>query len=195
LWSWNDFCVNHKILLSKLEFHSIKGKAMWWCDSYFRNSYQRVLITNNDLNQHDFFTREGMKHGVLQRLTLVLLLLPLCINDLPRTINDKTIPILFADYTSIPVTSPNKNDFQINIHAALNCINEWLNVNLLYTNFNKTYILFTTTNKPKTNIKIAYDWQITIIPIIKFLGIYINNTINWKYNLHTFFQNWVQFAT
>ena len=46
---------------------------------------------------------------------------------------------------------------QINIHAALNCINEWLNVNRLYTNFNKTYILLTSNNKPKTNIKIAYD--------------------------------------
>ena len=64
---------------------------------------------------------------------------------------------MFADYTSILVTSPNKNDFQINIHAALNCTIEWLNVNLPYTNFNKTYILFTTNNKPKTSIQIAYD--------------------------------------
>jgi hypothetical protein len=98
-----------------------------------------------------------MKHGVLQRSIWGPLLFLLYINDLPRTINNKTIPILFADYTSILVTTPNKNDFQINIHAALNCINEWLNVNLLYTNFNKTYILFTSSNKPKTNIKIAYD--------------------------------------
>jgi hypothetical protein len=43
-------CVNHKILLSKLEFYSIKGKAKLWFESYFRNRYQRVLITNNVLN-------------------------------------------------------------------------------------------------------------------------------------------------
>ena len=66
-----------------------------------------------------------------------------------------SIPILFADDTSILVTSPNKNDFHINVTAAVNCINEWLNANLLSINFNKTrYIHFTTNNKPKTNIKL-----------------------------------------
>jgi len=36
--------------------------------------------------------------------------------------NDKTIPILFADDTSILVTSSNKNDFQINRTAAFKFI-------------------------------------------------------------------------
>jgi len=43
-------CVNHKILLSKLEFYGIKRKAKLWFESYFRNRCQRVLITNNVLN-------------------------------------------------------------------------------------------------------------------------------------------------
>jgi len=60
------------------------------------------------------------------------------INDLPRTINDKSIPILFLDNTSILVTGPNKNCSQINITATFNCINEWLNANVLSTNFNIT---------------------------------------------------------
>jgi hypothetical protein len=33
------------------------------------------------------------------------------INDLPKAINDKSIPILFADDTSILIINPNKNDF------------------------------------------------------------------------------------
>jgi len=40
------------------------------------------------------------------------------INDLPRTINYNSIPILFLDNTSILVTSQNKNGSQINITAA-----------------------------------------------------------------------------
>jgi hypothetical protein len=43
---------------------------------------------------------------------------------------------------------------------------------------------FTTNNKPKTIINITYDnKQITTISNIKFLGIYINATINWKYQI------------
>jgi len=92
---------------------------------------------------------------------------------------------LFADDTSILITIPNKNDFQIKINAAFSFINEWLNTNLLSINFNKThYIQFTTKNMPKTHIKIIYDnKKITTISNIKFRGIYINDTINWKYHI------------
>jgi hypothetical protein len=93
-----------------LEFYGVKGKAKLWFESYLRNR-QRVLITNNDLNLNDFSTWEKTKHGVLQGLILSPLLFLLYINDLPKTINDKTIPTLFADNTSILVTSPNLNDF------------------------------------------------------------------------------------
>jgi len=182
-------CVNHKILLSKLEFYGVKWKAKLWFESYFRIRYQRVLNTSNDFNQNDISAWEDIKHGVPQGSILGPLLFLFYINDLPTTINDKSIPILFANDTSILVTSPNKNDFQINITAAFNCINEWLNANLLSINFNKThYIQFTTNNKPNTNIKITYDnKQITTISNIKFLGIIINDTINWKY--HTSLNN------
>ena len=127
-------CVNHKILLSKLEFYGVKGKAKLWFESHFRIRYQKVLITNNEINQNYISTWEDIKHGVPQGSILGPLLFLFYINDLPTTINDKSIPILFADGTSILVTSPNKNDFQINITGAFNCINEWLHANLLSIN-------------------------------------------------------------
>ena len=103
--------VNHKILLSKLEFYSVKGKAKLWFESYFRNRYQRVLITNIVLNGNYFSIWEEIKHGVPQGSILGPLLSLFYINDLPKAINDKSIPILFADDTSILITSPKKNDF------------------------------------------------------------------------------------
>ena len=94
---------------------------------------------------------------------------------------------MFADNTSILVSSPNKYDCQINVTAAFNCVNEWLNANLLSINFNKHhYIQFTVNNKPKTKTKITNDnKQITTISNITFLGIlvYIYDTINWKYHI------------
>ena len=113
-------CVNHKILLSKLEFYGIKVRAKLWFESYFKNRCQRVLITNKELNQSYFSTREEIKHGVLQGSIVGPLLFLLYINDLPRTINDKSLPRLLAAYTSIGllVISTNKNDFRINITAV-----------------------------------------------------------------------------
>jgi len=101
-------CINHKILLSKLEFCDIKRKAKLWFKSYFTNKYQ---ITNNELNQNHFFsTKEEIKHGVPQGSILGPLFFLVYINDSLRTINDKSIPILFADDTIMLVSSPNKYD-------------------------------------------------------------------------------------
>jgi len=178
-------CINHKILLSKLGHYGVKGKAKLWFESYFSNRYQRISITNSILSQNYFSAWEEIKHGVLQGSILDPLFFLFYINDLPKAINNKSIPKLFADDTSILITSPNKNHLQIKITAAFDFINEWLNINLLSINFNKTQdIKFTTENKPKTHIKITYDnKQITTIPNIKFLGICINDTINWKYHI------------
>jgi len=45
------------------------------------------------------------------------------VNDLAKTVNDKTVPILFAGDTSMIVKSPNSNDFQTNMVTAFNCVN------------------------------------------------------------------------
>jgi hypothetical protein len=143
------------------------------------------------LNWNYFATWEEIKHRVPQGSILGPLLFLFYISDLPKAINDKSIPILLADNTNILITSPNKNYFQIKITAAFSFINEWLNTNLLSINCNKTYLIqFTTKNKPKSHIKITYDnKQIKTISNIKFLGICVNDTVNWKYLLNTFFQN------
>ena len=180
-WGWTLGCSKHV----ELEFYGVKGKAKLCFESYFSNRYQRVSITNNVLNWNYFSTWEEIKHGVPQGSILGPLLFLFYINDLPKAINDKSISVLFADNTSILITSPNKNDFQLKITAAFNFINEWLNTDFLSINFNKThYVQFTTKNKPKSHIKISYNnKQISTISSIKFLGIYINDTLNWKYHI------------
>jgi len=84
--------------------------------------------------------------------------------------------------TDIIVKSPNSKDFQTNMVTAFNCVNEWVKVNLLSINVDKThYIQFKTKNKPTLDINIVCnDNLITTLPKIKFLGIYIHDTINWR---------------
>jgi hypothetical protein len=91
-------------------------------------------------------------------------------------------PILFADDTSIIVKGLNARDFQANMANTFNHVNKWFKINFLTINTNKThYIQFKTKNKPIIDINIVYnDHPITLLHNIKFLGIYINDSINWS---------------
>ena len=94
------------------------------------------------------------------------------VNDLPKAINDKTVPILFADDTSIIARSPNSKDFQTNMVTVFNCVNKWFKVNLLSINVDRThYIQFKTKNKPTLDINIVCnDNLITTLPKIRVSG-------------------------
>jgi hypothetical protein len=117
---------------------------------------------------------------------LVPLLFLLYINDLPKFINDKAVPILFADNTSLLVTSSNYDDLCQQLNTAFHDINVWFKANQIFINFNKThYIQFTSSNNnPLTEIKVAYNKkQITPLSNIKFLGIYIDDKMSWKHHI------------
>ena len=142
----------------------------------------RVQISDVGLNQTSSSAWEKITDGVLQGSALGLLLFLIYVNDLPKTINDKTVPILFANDTSIIVKSPNSKDFQTNIFTAFNCVKKWFKVNLLSTGSDKTHcIQFKTKNNPTFDINIVCnDNLITTVPKIKYLGLHIHNTINWS---------------
>lgn len=57
--------VDHEILLSKLEFYGIMGKANSLIRSYLHNRYQRVIINNRHSNKC-FSEWEMMRKGVPQ---------------------------------------------------------------------------------------------------------------------------------
>jgi len=120
--------------------------------------------------------------GDLQGLVLGPLLFLIYVIDLPKTVNDKTVHILFADDTSIIVKSHNSKYFQTTMVTAFNSVNKRFKVNLLSINVDKThYIQFKNKNKPTFDINIVCDDNlITNLPNIKFLGMYIHDSINWS---------------
>jgi hypothetical protein len=122
-------CLNHSILLSKLQFFGATGKTKSWFESYLNNRHMRVQISDEESNQ--FFCMGKITDSVPQGSVLGQLLFLIYVNDLPKTINDKTVPILFADDTSIIVKSLNPKVFQTNMVTAFNRVNKWLKVNLL----------------------------------------------------------------
>jgi hypothetical protein len=89
-----------------MKFCGITGVANRLMESYLRNRYHRVVI-----NEYSSTWKE-VHHGVPQGSVLWLLLFLIYINDLSKSISDKSIPILCADDTSFIITNHDDNQFR-----------------------------------------------------------------------------------
>jgi hypothetical protein len=134
--------VNHSLLIKKrLPYYGITGKSKLLLECYLLNRYQRVQHDNSLQNSNTVSKWTKVKHGVPQGSVLDPLLFLLYINDLPNAIIHKANPILFADDTSILITSQNVYKFQNDLNTAFGQITEWFKVNLLSLNLRKTYFM------------------------------------------------------
>jgi hypothetical protein len=178
-------CLNHDIFLSKLKFYGITGPAHNLITSYLHERYERMLI--NSRNEYDNIASDWNKinHGVPQGSILGPLLFLIYINDLPIFLNRISTPILFADDTSILITSYNPREFNIITGEILQKLDKCFKTNLLSLNFDKTHVIhFKTKNIQTTEIKVKYkDKLINLLNNIKFLGVCINDTLTWTTDL------------
>jgi len=82
-----------------MKLYGITDVASKLMESYVRNRYQGVFI--NDYSS----TWKEVQHGVPQGSVLGPLLFLIYVNDLFKSISDKSNPILFADDTSFNITN------------------------------------------------------------------------------------------
>jgi hypothetical protein len=146
-------CVNHNILLTKLEFYRVTGTNIKLIKSYLEGRYQKVILDNNLPNSNSGWGE--IRHGVPQGSILGPLLFLLYVNDLPKIVKDNAE----IDDTSIIITSLNPTNFTNSANKILQDINKWFTTNLLSLNAEKTqYMQFVT----KTSSLITNSMQLSI---------------------------------
>ena len=88
-------CIDHSILLYKLQHYGIRGTAIEWLESYFQNREISVTFAN-EMSSDKNFVRCGAPQGSI----LAPLLYLIYVNDMYRCTNETT-PVLFADDTAL----------------------------------------------------------------------------------------------
>ena len=171
--------VDVDILLMKIDHMGFRGIINDYIRSFLSNRYQYVSIGPHS-------SREGMvSSGVPQGSTLGPLLFLLYVNDMHRCAPDLSF-IHYADDTTISFQSDNFGAVKTAMEEGLLSINEWLTVNRLALNVDKTSFMII------TNKTIPDDFQICIsnVPISmidhsRFSGIEIDRNFTFSNHIDT----------
>ena len=115
-------CINYKILLAKLHFCGIWGVSENCFRYYLSNRRPKVEVKSPNTAQKFFSDWGTLKHGVPQGSILGPLLFKIYFSDLSLRINSVSEPILFADDTSVIISSRNFEDFCSVSNFVLVCL-------------------------------------------------------------------------
>ena len=180
--------LDHSILLQKIKFYGVSGTSLQWFTSYLVNRQQLVDVAGT----HS--TLINLTTGVPQGSILGPLLFIIHMNDIYEA-SKSFHAILYADDTSlysslgsfnVNLTGNNsdKHTLSIKINNELINIQEWLNINKLSLNVNKTkYMIFHNYHRdiksciPDVRIN---NQSIERVSEFNFLGLTIDEHLNWN---------------
>lgn len=165
--------VNHSILLKKLHHIGFRGNSYNWFQSYLSNRKQYVTIHDSTSDYRD------VTIGVPQGSTLGPLLFIIYINDLCNCLLYLDA-LHFADDTTLFIGGSNLRLIETMTNDDLTRLTDWLCVNRLSLNLDKTKYMLMTKRNDHSDVNIYIDdTYIDRTDNHEFLGIVIDDKLKY----------------
>lgn len=175
-------CLDHALLLEKLERYGIRGRPLEWVQSYLQSRVQRVVIQKEG---HKYFSDDKpVTMGVPQGSVMGPFLFICYINDLGIRLSNEMVTVVnYADDTSILVGGCSVDDVVTGAADCLGSSQQWFEGNSLLLNAQKSnFILFRTRQSnvvcPDSVELLSQDMPLSSES--KFLGMYVDCHLGWE---------------
>lgn len=172
--------VDHDILIHKLKLYHFSERSIEFFKSYLSNRKQRVK-SNSKLSDPMY-----IKCGVPQGSILGPLLFLIYINDIGIVSNTINID-LFADDSTIHRSEKDINIIESSLQENINFISNWCSLNNMSLHPEKSKCMLLSTKhkimKARPLNLTVNDVNIENVTVQKVLGVYIDNTLTWDYQI------------
>lgn len=165
-------CVNHELLMQKLDRYGFRGVCNDWFRSYI--SDRKQLVRSNEKLSH----AKDILWGVPQGSVLGPILFLIYLNDLV-TLSIQGVFTIFADDTTLLWHGKNSSHMEETISRDLEVVKKWCDANYLCFNIKKTNLLTFSSYIDNLNLN---GHILENKSQAKFLGIFMDN--NLKFDQH-----------
>lgn len=170
--------VPHCELLAKLEFWGIRGNALQLFSSYLKDRSQRVRLRDALSGAMEYSAWLPVTKGVPAGSILGPLFFIFYINDVANYVQPYCVPTLFADDTSMVISSMRGNVADL-CDSVIRRASKWFEANRLILNADKTIYLNLTSNNEINSFR-ANGVMVDFEHSTKFLGITLSSNLSWE---------------
>ena len=170
-------CINHSLLLAKLEAYGFSSKSLKLLKSYLKNRKQRVKLFSTFSNWLEIYL------GIPQGSILGPLLFNIFINDIFDFLQE-TVICNFADDNTIYAEGNHIDEVINKLMTDVNILVKWFNENSLVANPSKFQLMFLGTKESEEiPIKISNN-ILKNKNEVELLGVTIDNKLNFSSHIN-----------